>query len=79
MLTFQDLIILLPSLVAISFILFAYPFLYYIWARLFVKVWPKAALRAWAMSGVNLKSMPSYCPYKCDGSCRNWTCPNIVD
>lgn len=76
MLKYSELLIYIPTLIAIACFLFVFPLVQYVLARLFVKVWPKVALRVWAMSGVNLKKIPDYCSYPCDGRCRNWTCPN---
>lgn len=76
MLSFSDFLLLIPSLGAIVLIVFGYPLAYYVIARIFIKVWPVRALRFWAMSGIDLKNMPKHCHFSCDGSCRNWTCPN---
>ena len=33
--------------------------------------------RLWAQSGMFLKRLPGRCRLLCDGSCKNWTCPEF--
>lgn len=76
-LSYADLFILLPSIIAIVFIIGVHPFLYYFLGRLLLERWPVRGLRLWAMSGINLKNLPFYCSFDCSISdCKNWTCPN---
>lgn len=44
MLKWSELLIYIPTLIAIACILFVFPLVQYVLARLFVKVWPKVAL-----------------------------------
>lgn len=74
--SYYDLSIFIPSLIAIAFIVAFYPFLLYIIGRLMLKFNSVRGLRLWAMSGFNLKSIPKYCSFVCSESkCGNWTCP----